>query len=130
MASVALALALAISVSNRMDCDSIKGTEYLSYEEREWYLDNCVYRAIADDAILAKIRDCESGGDYAINTGNGFYGAYQFLQSTFDGAIERAGYPKYAGIRPDLIPPEIQDLAASQLYAETGGTPWPICAFN
>src|SRR4051812_13158398 len=27
---------------------------------------------------LAAIRSCESGGDYAANTGNGFYGAYQF----------------------------------------------------
>ena len=32
--------------------------------------------ATSDD--FARLRQCESGGNYATNTGNGFYGAYQF----------------------------------------------------
>jgi hypothetical protein len=31
-------------VSNRLDCGQIRGTDYLSTEERTWFLDNCVRR--------------------------------------------------------------------------------------
>lgn len=58
---------------------------------------------------LYKLRMCESGGNYQINTGNGYYGAYQFSQSTWDRvARQRLGIP-YA--RADLAPPEVQDQA-------------------
>jgi hypothetical protein len=33
---------IAPTSSNRFNCDKIKGTEYLSDEERTWYLANCV----------------------------------------------------------------------------------------
>ena len=51
--------------------------------------------ASADD--FARLRQCESGGNYAINTGNGFYGAYQFDLRTWHGL-------GYAG-RPDEAAP-------------------------
>lgn len=67
----------------------------------------------------AGLRQCESGGNYAINTGNGFYGAYQFDQGTWSGL----GYPG----RPDQSSPATQDEAAAKLYAERGSAPWPVC---
>ncbi|ABW09680.1 Transglycosylase domain protein [Parafrankia sp. EAN1pec] len=73
--------------------------------------------ATADD--FAKLRKCESGGNYAINTGNGFYGAYQFDQRTWTGL----GYPG----RPDQAPPAMQDEAAYKLYDSRGWSPWPGC---
>ena len=51
---------------------------------------------------LLKLRQCESGGNYQSNTGNGFYGAYQFLTSTW--ATLNTGYA-----RADLAPPAVQD---------------------
>lgn len=58
---------------------------------------------------LYKLRQCESGGNYQINTGNGYYGAYQFSQSTWDRvARARLGIPYE---RADLAPPEVQDQA-------------------
>ncbi|HEY3241570.1 MAG TPA: transglycosylase family protein, partial [Acidimicrobiia bacterium] len=39
--------------------------------------------------VWASLRQCESGSRYDINTGNGYYGAYQFLLSTWN----RLGYP-------------------------------------
>jgi uncharacterized protein YabE (DUF348 family) len=58
---------------------------------------------------LYKLRMCESGGNYQTNTGNGYYGAYQFSQSTWNRiAVQRMGIP-YA--RADLAPPEVQDQA-------------------
>jgi len=51
---------------------------------------------------LYALRMCESGGNYKINTGNGYYGAYQFLDSTWD--HWNTGYA-----RADLAPPSVQD---------------------
>jgi hypothetical protein len=70
--------------------------------------------------VWAALRQCESGGNYAENTGNGFYGAYQFAQATWTGL----GYPG----RPDLEPPAMQDQAAQKLQAQQGWAPWPTCA--
>jgi hypothetical protein len=70
--------------------------------------------------VWAALRQCESSGNYAENTGNGFYGAYQFAQATWTGL----GYPG----RPDLEPPAMQDQAAQKLQAQQGWGPWPTCA--
>lgn len=53
---------------------------------------------------LYTLRMCESGGNYKINTGNGYYGAYQFLDSTWDSL--GTGYA-----RADYAPPSVQDKA-------------------
>lgn len=66
------------------------------------------------------LRTCESSDNYAENTGNGFYGAYQFSQSTWSGM----GYPG----RPDQEPPALQDEAAMKLQGESGWGQWPACA--
>jgi hypothetical protein len=68
----------------------------------------------------ARLRECESGDNYQENTGNGFYGAYQFSASTWTGL----GYPG----RPDQEPPSMQDAAAVQLQARSGWGQWPACA--
>ncbi len=70
--------------------------------------------------VWLQLRECESGDNYQENTGNGFYGAYQFSQQTWSGL----GYPG----RPDLEPPSAQDQAAMKLQAEQGWGPWPACA--
>ncbi|MEA2826992.1 MAG: resuscitation-promoting factor RpfA, partial [Actinomycetota bacterium] len=44
---------------------------------------------------FAALADCESGGDYSINTGNGYYGAYQFSLSTWQ-SLGYEGYPHEA----------------------------------
>jgi hypothetical protein len=74
--------------------------------------------ATADD--FARLRQCESGGNYAINTGNGFYGAYQFDPGTWHGL-------GYSGL-PSSAPPALQDEAAHRLYNDRGWSPWPACS--
>lgn len=76
---------------------------------------------------LASIRNCESGGDYGINTGNGYYGAYQFDQRTWDSAATRAGYGEYAGTRPNQAPPGVQDAVAAAHIAAGNRGAWPNC---
>ena len=67
-------------------------------------------------------------GAYSTNTGNGFYGAYQFNRNTWAGAISRAGYPWLAFALPSNVEAKYQDLAAIQLIRERGLQPWPTPA--
>src|SRR5687767_2684698 len=68
---------------------------------------------------LEAIAACESGGNYSANTGNGFYGAYQFSQSTWE-SVGGTGNPAAAS-------PAEQDRRAAMLYAHQGSSPWPVC---
>jgi hypothetical protein len=65
------------------------------------------------------LRHCESGGDYTKNTGNGFYGAYQFDLQTWQ-SMGGSGLPSDA-------PSWEQDARAQALYSARGDEPWPIC---
>lgn len=81
-------------------------------------------RAARDAAAVgldkwAALRRCESGGDYTTNTGNGYYGAYQFDLQTWQ-SVGGTGLPSDA-------PPWEQDARAQALYAARGAAPWPIC---
>jgi hypothetical protein len=70
--------------------------------------------------VWAELRQCESGGNYQDDTGNGFYGAYQFDQQTWD-SLGLSGLPSSA-------PPAVQDDAAKRLQARDGWGPWPACS--
>ncbi len=70
------------------------------------------------DAIAA----CESGNNWAINTGNGYYGGVQFDQSTW----ERNGGLRYAN-RADLATREEQIAIAEVTRARQGWGAWPVC---
>lgn len=74
----------------------------------------------ASASDFARLRQCESGGNYRANTGNGYYGAYQFDLRTWRGQ-GFSGYPHQAA-------PATQDRAAQQLQADRGWQPWPACA--
>ncbi len=66
-----------------------------------------------------QLRQCESSNRYDINTGNGYYGAYQFVLSTWQ-SVGGSGYPN------DAAPAE-QDYRALILYRDRGWEPW-TCA--
>lgn len=76
-------------------------------------------RHVAND-VWARLRQCEAGGDYTRNSGNGYYGAYQFLVSTWQ-ANGGSG-------RPDQASPSEQDRIAQLLQSRRGWTPWPVCS--
>jgi hypothetical protein len=63
---------------------------------------------------------CESGNTYGEDTGNGYYGAYQFSLSTWYG-LGFSGLPSQAS-------PATQDRAAAELQARSGWGQWPQCA--
>ena len=78
--------------------------------------------AIPYEANWDRVADCESSGNWAINTGNGFYGGVQFDYGTWLGA----GGGRYAP-RADLASKREQILIAEQVRADRGLSPWPHC---
>ncbi|WP_330295651.1 LysM peptidoglycan-binding domain-containing protein [Streptomyces sp. NBC_00503] len=69
------------------------------------------------------VADCESGGRWAVNTGNGFYGGLQFWQPTW----EENGGLLFAP-RADLATREQQIRVAEDLLGTQGWEAWPVCA--
>lgn len=72
--------------------------------------------------VWAKLRYCEAGGDYTRNSGNGYYGAYQFNIGSW------GGFDGY--FRPDLAPPAVQDAKAEVTQSARGWYPWPACSYK
>lgn len=68
------------------------------------------------------VAQCESGGNWSINTGNGFYGGLQFSQSTW----EAYGGLEYAS-RADLASRAQQEIVAERTLAGQGVGAWPVC---
>ncbi|NLG55321.1 MAG: DUF348 domain-containing protein [Rhodococcus sp.] len=68
------------------------------------------------------IAECESNGNWAINTGNGFFGGLQFTQQTWAGF----GGTQYAP-RADLATREQQIATAEKVQATQGWGAWPSC---
>ena len=66
------------------------------------------------------LAQCESGGNWAINTGNGFYGGLQFTQQSWNG-VGMSGSPMNASR-------EQQIEAAERLLAQQGWGAWPACS--
>lgn len=73
-------------------------------------------------AILSALRQCETHGNYATNTGNGFYGAYQFMQGTWDATARRMGQTQWVGVAASSAPASVQDaFVVNNAKASLGG---------
>ena len=68
------------------------------------------------------VANCESGGNWSINTGNGYYGGLQFDSGTW---LSNGG-GAYAP-RADLASRDQQIAVANRIYASRGSSPWPVC---
>lgn len=60
--------------------------------------------------LLYALRICEASGNYQRNSDNGFYGAYQFMVSTWNRVAPKVGRPDLVGVRPDQASPADQDF--------------------
>ena len=71
-------------------------------------------------AAWDRLAQCESGGNWAANTGNGYYGGLQFNLGT---------WAAYGGSgRPDQNSREQQIAVAERVAAAEGGYgAWPVC---
>jgi Transglycosylase-like domain len=68
------------------------------------------------------IAQCESSGNWAINTGNGFYGGLQFAQSTWDAYGGTAYAPSASQASASQ-----QIAVANRVLAGQGIGAWPVC---
>ena len=82
--------------------------------------------AVSAPAQAASVWDtvaaCESGGNWATNTGNGFYGGLQFTSGTWLGH----GGGEFAP-RADLASRDAQITIAQRVLASQGPGAWPVC---
>ncbi|MFE3633022.1 transglycosylase family protein [Streptomyces cellostaticus] len=68
------------------------------------------------------VAQCESGGNWSINTGNGYYGGLQFSASTW----AAYGGTQYAG-QADQASKAQQIAVAEKVLAAQGKGAWPVC---
>ena len=71
------------------------------------------------------IAACESGGNWSISTGNGFYGGLQFTEGTW---LANGG-GQYAP-SANLATPAEQIAVAERVLASQGIGAWPVCGAN
>ncbi|OFR31524.1 resuscitation-promoting factor [Actinomyces sp. HMSC065F11] len=74
----------------------------------------------APAGVWAALAQCESGGNPGTNTGNGFYGLYQFSLPTWQ-AVGGSGLPSDASA-------EEQTMRAQILQQRAGWGQWPACS--
>ncbi|MFF3932413.1 transglycosylase family protein [Streptomyces hirsutus] len=68
------------------------------------------------------VAQCESGGNWSINTGNGYYGGLQFSASTWAGY----GGTAYAGTADQASKAQQIEIAEKVLAGQGKGA-WPVC---
>ncbi|CAM5644595.1 LysM peptidoglycan-binding domain-containing protein [Streptomyces aurantiogriseus] len=79
--------------------------------------------AAADGGVWDRIAQCESGGNWHINTGNGYYGGLQFSASTW----RAYGGTAYAPTA-DQATREQQIAVATKVQRAQGWGAWPTCS--
>ncbi len=77
----------------------------------------------ASDLAWDRLAQCESGGDWKINTGNGYYGGVQFSPSTW----RAFGGGEFAP-NAHQATREQQIVVAERTLAEQGWNAWPSCS--
>ncbi|MGW2250255.1 transglycosylase family protein [Kitasatospora sp. NPDC001660] len=86
----------------------------------------CLSSGTASAASVAtweKVAQCESSGDWSINTGNGFYGGLQFTSSTWAAFGGTAYAPQANQATKDQ-----QIAIAEKVLASQGPGAWPVCS--
>ena len=77
----------------------------------------------AEGTVWDKVAECESGGSWSADTGNGQYGGLQLTQEDWD---------KYGGLdyasSPDLASRSQQIAVAQKILEDQGTSPWGTCA--
>jgi hypothetical protein len=77
----------------------------------------------APDSAWDKLAQCESGGRWNINTGNGYHGGLQFSPRTWSGF----GGKEFAAVAHQATREE-QIVVAERVLAKQGWNAWPACS--
>ena len=79
-----------------------------------------VYAFVSPEVFWDRMAQCESGGNWAMNSGNGYYGGLQFSLATWRN-VGGTGYPHQASRAEQIKRGQI-------LQARAGWGQWPHCA--
>jgi hypothetical protein len=86
------------------------------------FIDPATGVAYAESVNWDAVAQCESGGNWSADTGNGFYGGLQFKQSTWN---------QNGGVGSPAAASREQQIAVANRVLATQGTPaWPRCGGN
>ena len=80
------------------------------------------YNDPSNPAAWDRLAQCESGGNWAANTGNGYYGGIQFSVASWQG-VGGSG-------RPDQASRETQIAMGQRLWNQGGWQHWPACTLK
>ncbi|AKU15727.1 transglycosylase family protein [Luteipulveratus mongoliensis] len=80
-------------------------------------------KAYTPSNVWDRVASCESGGNWSISTGNGYYGGLQFSSSTW----RAYGGAKYASTA-NRASREQQILIAQNVLRSQGPGAWPVCS--
>ena len=123
LACSAIALAAVTSACSPQDQALVAGQS----QQRSAVLASYRTQSGLSDEQLARLANCESGGNPAARSRNGrYFGLYQFNQGTWN-SIARSVLPEFVGVNPAAAPAEVQDAMARALYLDRGRSPWPVC---
>ena len=78
---------------------------------------------VSNGSVWDRLAQCESGGNWAINTGNGYSGGLQFLNATWNAY----GGQEYAS-RAHNASREAQIAVAERVLDDVGWGAWPACS--
>lgn len=79
--------------------------------------------ASSSNNVWDAVAQCESGGDWSINSGNGFYGGLQFTNQTWNGF----GGGQYAANANEATKEQQIEIAQKVLQTQGPGA-WPVCS--
>ena len=108
------------SSTNQISSRSYSTTKHVSYGNQQGYAMQYVASAseVSSD-VWDRLAACEAGGNWAINTGNGYYGGLQFTLSSWQ-AVGGQGYPHQASKAEQITRGKL-------LQARQGWGAWPAC---
>ena len=99
---------------------SVKPRHLKKYKLKNWELKQIKKsKKWARSSKAKSVRWCESNDRYGINTGNGYYGAWQFAYGTWRGS-GGTRYESHAHKAPKFA----QDHIAWKLWTRSGWGPW------
>ena len=84
-----------------------------------WLVRPPQFPRVASGGVWDKLARCESGGNWSINTGNGYYGGLQFTLGTWK-AYGGSGWPQHQ-------PAWFQAQIADHVRTSSGLHHWPVC---
>jgi uncharacterized protein YabE (DUF348 family) len=113
-----------ITNGEQTDREEIASTTTVEPEPRVVRVGTQSAPEVSEGSVWDRLAECESGGDWSINTGNGYYGGLQFDKSTWDGygGQQYAEYPHQATREEQIA------IAVKVRDARGGYGAWPSCS--